>query len=184
MPGRSQAALEVTWFEQRVSPDGHTGCTANVRLTLADMPWLFVTKNAIVYTPAFFMLYTHPLIPFWLKRYLQHNMVSRDMLMKVSAWTWYSVCLLVVCFMSAAWGLRYSEPQAFSTLDIEPICLLNVRKGAGYTQQQDHLDLLASGVRACFHICGQDAIQGVCCACTPANNSAGGESGVPCCVLG
>lgn len=30
----------------------------------------------MVYTPAFLMLYVHPLMPFWLKRYLQHDIVS------------------------------------------------------------------------------------------------------------
>lgn len=41
-----------TWLEQRVSPEGQTGRTARVQLTLADMPWLLVTENMIVYTPA------------------------------------------------------------------------------------------------------------------------------------
>jgi len=37
-----------TLLEHRVSPKGQTGSTTRVRLTLADMPWLFVTLKVNV----------------------------------------------------------------------------------------------------------------------------------------
>ena len=45
-----------TLFAHKVVPAEHTGLTTRVRVTLADRPWLFVTLNRIVYTPAVSML--------------------------------------------------------------------------------------------------------------------------------
>ncbi len=47
--GKGKAQDGGTLLEHRVSPKG-------VRLTLADMPWLFVTLKVNVYTPATFVL--------------------------------------------------------------------------------------------------------------------------------
>ncbi len=54
--GKGKAQDGGTLLEHRVSPKGQTGSTTSVRLTLADMPWLFVTLKVNVYTPATFVL--------------------------------------------------------------------------------------------------------------------------------
>lgn len=51
-----QQQQQPTLLEQRTSAEGQTGSTARVRFTLAERPWLLVTENTIVYTPALFML--------------------------------------------------------------------------------------------------------------------------------